>query len=159
MLAELKSFYMDNAQYFKPKGNGVGQSMDSRLAELALVGDKYLSYRISQELILSGLSNSQATIVMGQTLSNRYLSDIATQVDLPVGVGSHANGTLLEAMVGYWILSSRVGTYETMDRTFCKHQDAFEGLISYLVSKSLTVHRNTSFMDMFMPANQQQSAD
>lgn len=102
MLQELKEFYDAYPYAFMYKGNLPGQSTNSKLNEFALIGDAYLKLQLAVRLLSRGYTNSQMTSALGKVLSNANLSELANKANLPIGNSVHANGSLLEALVGFW---------------------------------------------------------
>lgn len=153
MHSGLAKFYVEFEPRFRSKGSQPNQSSLSKVAELAFVGDKLISLYVAKQLILNGLSNAEATVVMGEVLSNASFSEIARKLELPIGSGVHANGTLLEAMVGFWHLSASFelpSFAEDADQPiYDRYSEAFHCLLDYLSAQCLNKHRNNSFVALF----------
>lgn len=143
MLTSLTKFYSDNAQALAPKSS---ENFNSKLNELAMIGDKYLSYRITCELVKAGLSNSLITISLSNVLSNARMSSLLCDLSLPTSHSSHVNGTLLEGMVGLWVLSGQMPETAPF---YGEWSDTFEQLILIFVDMCLSMHKSNSVLSLF----------
>lgn len=148
MLSALKSFYLGYSSSLRFKGNQPGQDPNSKINELAMIGDAYLRYAVVTQLVLRGWGNSELTTAISRELSNRALSSIAQQAELPSSNSTHSEGTLLEAMVGLWHMGSIISSREAND-VYLAHRQTFESLIDYIVSQCITFQNRNSFEGLY----------
>lgn len=132
---------------FRFKGNRPNESMATRINELALVGDGVLALAVRTRLVFYGHDASQITQAFARFLSNAALAEVAVQHGILDGAGyaTHASGTLLEAIVGYWYMSQFRD--KTKDTIFALYKPAFDALFDTISTGADAYIKNGSVMD------------
>lgn len=120
---------------FRFKGNRPGESLTTRLDDLALVGDAYLKERVIFNLFSLGYNNSEITVAISNVLSNASLKELAVTYGLlRQQDATHASGTLLEALAGYIHVASR--NDKAFHTVYLIYKDALEELIISITSSA-----------------------
>lgn len=141
---DLAEFYQRHESKFRPKGLEEHQDPCSLLNELAVIGDKYLSYILCMELITLNFTAGEMSVAVSQHLSNASFARLAKEFDLPTIGSNHSVGTLLEAMVAYWVLAEN-HDYEI----YSDGVSAFKELFAVLVSRSINSRTHSDFTNLF----------
>lgn len=133
---------------FRFRGNRPGEAMDTPIDELALIGDRYLYLEVTLRLFHKRLSNSQITVACSTFMSNAAFKEEAIRMGLVEPENAtHASGTLLEALVGYWHLSSR--SPKGHEFVYLPYKECMEQFLDELVARCLTRTANNSLDDLF----------
>lgn len=143
--------YKRHQAVFAFRGNRPGESPNTKINELALIGDSFLYLEVRTKLVMQGLNTSQISNSTSKYLSNFGLTDRAVELGIIPNrqVGTHAAGTLLEAIFGFWWLSSRKRDSKAL--IYTPYQAAFKSAIASIVSDSMADHAsNKMFDDMFL---------
>lgn len=143
----ISDLYTRHRDKFAFRGNRPGESLQSKINELALIGDSYLYLEVRLALVNAGLNTSQIATSTSQHLSNYAMTNQAIALGLipDSHVGVHAAGTLLEAVFGYWHMSARRRDSKAL--IYTPYQSAFRGHIKSVVQSCITEHRHGDLHD------------
>lgn len=133
--ATLLDLYREKGDHFRFKGDRPGESPTTRINELALVGDAFLKLELVTALVKMKFTNSQITMAVSNVLSNFALKEWAIKSGIIVSrtAGTHASGTLLEALVGYLAIARDNGKGKELYSKYCF---ALKALIDDLIESS-----------------------
>lgn len=145
----LLDLYREKGDHFRFKGSRPGESETTRINELALVGDAFLKLEVVSALVKLKFTNSQITTAISSVLSNFALKEWAVLSGIIVSrtAGTHASGTLLEALVGYLVIARDNENGKELYNRYCF---ALKSLVDNLVEQStLIINESWDTDDLF----------